>query len=38
MMEKLTNKIFKLVEGEEKLTNVPVVAKDDGNCTLSLVM
>lgn len=38
MMEKLINKIFKLVEGEEELTNAPVVAKDDGNCTLSLVM
>ena len=37
-MEKLVNKIFKLVEGEEELTNAPVVGKHDGNCTLSLVM
>ena len=35
MMEKLINKIFILVEGEEELTNAPVVAKDDGNCALS---
>ena len=27
MMEKLINKTFKLVEGEQELTNAPVVAR-----------